>query len=133
MSRVCLDTSAYIEFKRGHPAAVAAIRSAREVGMPVITLGELRTGFALGARAARNERELATFLAQPVVRVLDVDEDASRLYAEIVADLKRRGTPAPTNDIWIASLAVREGLSVLTYDSHFELFRRVGVQLLSRE
>jgi tRNA(fMet)-specific endonuclease VapC len=132
MSRLCLDTSAYSQFKRGHPPAVEAIRSAREVGMPVITLGELRTGFILGAHASRNEQELATFLAQPVVRVLEVDDDASRVYADLVADLKRRGTPVPTNDIWIAALAVREGLSVLTYDVHFELFRRAGVQLLSQ-
>jgi hypothetical protein len=33
----------------------------------------------------------------------------------------------------IAALAVREGASVLTYDRHFELFRRVGVQLLTAE
>ena len=51
MTRVCLDTSAYSRFKPGDMEAVDALRSARFVGIPVIVLGELRTGFRPGRRA----------------------------------------------------------------------------------
>ena len=65
MSRLLLDTSAYAAFFRGHPTAVAAVREASELALSPIVLGELRSGFLKGSRRARNERELAEFLASP--------------------------------------------------------------------
>lgn len=130
MSRLCMDTSAYTHFKHGDDAAVAAVGSASWIGVPVVVLGELRTGFLLGRRPDDNERELLRFLAEPVVHVLDVDDSASRHYADIVLSLRRRGAPIPTNDVWIASLAVREGATVLTYDAHFRGIERVGARVL---
>lgn len=130
MSRLCLDTSAYSHFRRDHPEAVRLIRSATEVLMPVITLGELRTGFRLGDRPAPNEARLSAFLSESVVRIVDVDDAASILYAELGADLRRRGVPVPSNDLWIASLALREGATVLTFDDHFRGMARVGVLIL---
>ena len=130
MTKICLDTSAYSHFMRGAPPAIEAIRSARVVGVPAVVLGELRVGFLLGARASQNERELQRFLAHPTVRVLDVDEEAASMYAEIILALRQAGTPVPTNDVWIAALAAREGARVLTYDGHFEKIQRVGSQIL---
>lgn len=130
MNRVCLDTSAYTHFQRGDVGAVSVINGARDVGVPVVVLGELRTGFRLGARAQRNELELQRFLSHPVVRILDVDDEAASRYADLVVDLRRAGTPLPTNDIWIAALALREGATVVTYDGHFESIRRVGSLIL---
>jgi tRNA(fMet)-specific endonuclease VapC len=130
MTRVCLDTSAYSHFRRGSPEAVAALTRARSVLVPAVVLGELRSGFLLGSRPDDNERELAEFLAHPVVRILDVDDEAATLYAEIFADLRRAGTPLPTNDLWVAALAVREGATVLTYDGHFQSIARVGCKVL---
>jgi tRNA(fMet)-specific endonuclease VapC len=131
MSTYCLDTSAYSNFRRGHDELVSVIDRADWIGIPTVTMGELRTGFLLGARRERNELELDEFLANPVVEVLEVDAEASRHYAEIVADLRRAGTPLPTNDIWIAATAARHGASVLTCDEHFERIARVGTALFS--
>lgn len=133
MSRLCLDTSAYSHFKRGERSAVEAVSTARWVGVPSVVLGELRTGFRLGAKREENERDLRGFLADPIVHVLDVDDAASNHYADIVVSLRRKGTPVPTNDIWIASVAAREGAIVLTYDLHFEAIDRVGSIVLARE
>jgi tRNA(fMet)-specific endonuclease VapC len=129
VSRLSLDTSAYSQFKRGDEAVVVLIDSAEWIGM-TIALGELRTGFRLGKQTARNDRELDAFLANPVVHVLDVDEDASRIYAEIIVALRSAGTPLPTNDIWIAAVAAREGAAVVTYDAHFRRIGRVGSHIL---
>ncbi|MBN1611224.1 MAG: type II toxin-antitoxin system VapC family toxin [Polyangiaceae bacterium] len=133
MTALCLDTSAYSHFKRGDEPAVEAIAWTRRIAVPVVVLGELRAGFAAGKRSSINERELRAFLSNPVVEVLDVDEPASAIYAEIVQQLKRAGTPLPSNDIWIAALAAREGLPVLTYDAHFQAIPRVGVRLLEEQ
>jgi tRNA(fMet)-specific endonuclease VapC len=129
---VCLDTSAYSHFKRGDPFAVEAISHARRIAVPAVVLGELRAGFAAGKRAATNERELLLFLDNALVEVLDVDEPASVIYAEIVQQLRVAGTPMPSNDVWIAALAAREGLPVLTYDAQFGAIQRIGVRLLQR-
>lgn len=126
MSSYCLDTSAYSHFRRGHEQLVELLDRAEWVGVSTVALGELRTGFILGRHRGRNEQELEEFLANPVVEVVPVDGEASRHYAEIVADLRRAGTPVPTNDIWIAATAARSGAAVLTCDSHFNEIARVG-------
>jgi tRNA(fMet)-specific endonuclease VapC len=131
MNKLCIDTSAYSRFKQGEPQVVDIVGAARLVLIPAIVLGELRTGFLLGDRSDRNEKELREFLSVPAVRVLDVDDEASRIYAEIMVDLRRAGTPLPTNDIWISALAIREGATVITYDSHFKSIVRVGSVLLT--
>lgn len=130
MSRFCLDTSAYSHFKRGEPKVVSLIDSADWLGMPSIVLGELWIGFLLGHHLDRNEAELGDFLANPVVELVPVDEEVARFYAEIVVDLRRKGTPVPTNDVWIAAVAARAGATVLTYDSHFTAISRIGSLVL---
>jgi len=130
MTRICLDTSAYSQFQRGSPEAVQAITGARSVLVPAVALGEIRAGFLLGSHADRNERALAEFLAHPAVRILDVDDETATVWADLFADLRRAGTPVPTNDLWIAASAVREGATVLTYDDHFRSIARVGCRVL---
>lgn len=132
MSRYCLDTSAYSHFQRGDGRVIEILDRAEWLGVPATTLGELRTGFLLGSRSAENETTLRRFLANPVVEELPADGDVSLYYAEIVVDLRRAGTPVPTNDIWIAATAVRFGALVLTYDGHFRRIGRVGSLVLDR-
>ncbi|MBN1566221.1 MAG: type II toxin-antitoxin system VapC family toxin [Acidobacteria bacterium] len=131
MNRICLDTSAYSHFRRGDSSVVEMIGRARWVGIPSVVLGELRTGFLLGRQAAKNEDELRQFLHHPLVEVLDVDDDAARIYADIMVALRKAGTPVPTNDIWVAAVSARDGATVLTYDEHFRLIHRVGSTILS--
>ncbi len=130
MSRYCLDTSAYSQFKRGEPEVTGLVDGAEWVGIPSIVIGELYVGFLAGARRARNEEELAEFLANPVVDEIPVDREVARIYAEIVTALRRAGTPLPTNDIWIAATSARVGSPILTFDEHFEAVGRVGTVLL---
>ena len=62
--------------------------------------------------------------------VLSITEDVARIYGEIFVDLRRRGRPLPTNDIWIAATAARMGATVLTFDDHFREIVRVGSLVL---
>ena len=133
MSRYCLDTSAYSQFKRGHKQVVELIDQAEWIGLPAIALGELRVGFLLGRRRDANEAELREFVANPAVRTLDVDAEVGRHYAEIVVDLRRAGRPIPTNDVWIAATAARHGATILSADVHFEAVTRVGSLIVPEE
>jgi tRNA(fMet)-specific endonuclease VapC len=120
LSTIALDTNVYSAFLRGMPAAVSALQSAREIHLPLIVLGELLSGFAAGARSAKNREDLARFMASPRVSILLPDERTARHYAEIFAALRAAGTPIPTNDLWIAALARQHRIALLTYDIHFE-------------
>ncbi len=130
LSRFCLDTSAYSNFKRGAGQVTSIIDAAEWLGLPAIVIGELWTGFLLGRRREQNEAELREFLASPVVEELVVDGEVGRVYAEIVVDLRAAGKPVPTNDIWIAALAARFGATVLTHDDRYHAISRVGSLVL---
>ncbi len=129
--RFCLDTSAYSQFKRGEPQVADLLDRAEWVGVPVIVLGELAVGFRQGRRRAVNEQELEQFLANAAVDVLALGEDIAPIYADIVSDLRRAGTPLPANDIWIAAIAARHGAPVLTFDAHFRSIGRIGSTVLT--
>ena len=131
MSRICLDTSAYSHFRRGEPRVVEHLDRAEWVGVSSIVVGELRAGFQLGSRTDDNAGELDEFLSHPFVETLLVDTAVAQIYGEIFADLRSRGRPLPTNDIWIAATAARAGATVLTFDKHFESIARVGSIVLS--
>ena len=120
MSRYCLDTSAYSNFKRGDPQVVQLFDRADWLGIPSIALGELWIGFLLGGRQEKNRTELAEFLSWPQVEEIYIDQEISRIYAQMAVSLRRAGTPIPTNDIWIAAAGVRAGAPVVTYDDHFK-------------
>lgn len=133
VDRLCLDTSAYSHFRRGHDTVVELVDGARWIGVPAIVLGELRAGFALGERRDWNEERLTSFLSNPSVEVLVVDGEVSQHYADIVRELRTSGTPRPTNDVWIAATAAASGSIVLTYDRDFESIARVGSVVLRAE
>lgn len=119
MSAVALDTNVYSGFMRGEQAAVEHLRTAEEIRLPLIVLGELLAGFGAGSWAAKNREELARFMASSRVSVLNPDERTARHYAEIFVALRAAGKPIPTNDLWIAALARQHRLALLTFDAHF--------------
>lgn len=130
MRRFCLDTSAYSHFHKGHEGTARQLDAAEWIGVPAVTLGELRAGFLLGSYSQENEAQLVEFLANPVVDVLSTDTSVSLHYAEIYVDLRRAGTPLPLNDIWIAACAARYGATVLTFDRHFERIGQISAMVL---
>lgn len=125
--RICLDTSAYSAFKRGHEGVVEAIRRAEQIVLPATVLGELLAGFRMGDREAKNRRELERFLDAPRVRVAPVDAESAQRYAEIVEFLRSAGRPIPTNDAWIAACAMQWGLRMVTTDAHFASLPQVSM------
>ncbi|MEI6874567.1 MAG: type II toxin-antitoxin system VapC family toxin [Spirochaetota bacterium] len=119
MTPLALDTNAYSAFKRGHEAVVDAIARSELVLLPLPVFAELRIGFRGGSQEARNLRELEQFLASPRVRLCTLGEHTGILFAEIFGRLRRKGTPIPLNDIWIASCAMEHGAILLSADAHF--------------
>lgn len=118
--KICLDTNAYTEFKRGSSALTKLIETVDEIFIPAAVLGELFSGFYLGNKTQDNVAELNEFLDLPGVTVVDANRDIANRYGLLVRDLSKKGTPIPTNDIWIAASAFETGSHLVSYDRHFE-------------
>jgi len=118
--QLCLDTNRYVDADRGIAEAVDRLRTASKIFMPFIVVAELRAGFAGGSRKAENERRLARFLRSTRVTLLLADELTTHYYAELFVHLRQQGTPIPTNDIWIAALAMQHHLTLFARDAHFD-------------
>jgi predicted nucleic acid-binding protein len=114
-----LDTNAYTAFKRGHPQTVEILRHVKTIGMSSVVLGELQAGFAAGKKEAENQQELNQFLANSRIVLLTIDDTTAKYYASIYKLLRNKGTPIPTNDMWIAATALQYGFALFTYDKHF--------------
>lgn len=118
--RIAIDTNRYVDFARGVPEAVEWFRGADEILVPFVVLGELRAGFAGGSQGGQNEASLTRFLDSPRVELLFADEETTNHYARLFYQLRRQGTPIPTNDLWIAALAVQHQLTLFARDAHFD-------------
>jgi len=127
--RILLDTSAYIAFLKGHPEIKQTIQKADEINLNPVVVGELLAGFMKGRRAAQNREILQEFMGSPRVRLMAIDEETSERYAAIFNYLREKGTPIPTNDLWIAATAMQFGLRVVTTDRHFQQVPQVMAEI----
>jgi predicted nucleic acid-binding protein len=120
MKKILIDTNTYAAFKKNEADAVKAFRIAEYIGINIVVLGELFSGFKGGNKEAKNKAELEQFLDSPRVNVIQMDEETAEFYARVYWDLKRKRKPVPTNDLWVAASAMRHGLALFTYDEHFD-------------
>lgn len=114
-----LDTNALSAAADDDPALIPILARAEQIAIPVIVLGEYRHGIAQSRNRTIYESWLTGLLHDCMV--LDINEPTTHCYAEITLELKRKGKPIPTNDIWIASLCRQHSLPLLSRDHHFDL------------
>jgi tRNA(fMet)-specific endonuclease VapC len=107
------DTCSYI-MKRSHPLVLKRLRSVSvdDVCMSIVTKAELLYGVEVSPRRAQDAAALAAFL--PYAEALALDEDSALHYADIRADLKRRGAMIGANDLFIAAHARAFGATLVT-------------------
>ncbi|HXK60419.1 MAG TPA: type II toxin-antitoxin system VapC family toxin [Acidobacteriota bacterium] len=119
--KILLDTNAYAALMRGETRTADRVRRAARIFLSAIVAGELVFGFRNGSRFEKNMRDLETFLENAYVEFLPVSLITADRFGRIAASLRRKGTPLPTNDIWIAAHAMESGAELLSFDRHFEL------------
>ncbi|MFQ5740908.1 MAG: type II toxin-antitoxin system VapC family toxin [Acidobacteriota bacterium] len=107
--RFLLETSAYSAFKQNHDNVVSLIRRCEEILFSTVIVGELLAGFRWGGRLEANLQKLREFLNHPWVSLLPVTFTTADRYGRIYGDLRRKGTPIPSNDIWVACSRHRDG------------------------
>jgi tRNA(fMet)-specific endonuclease VapC len=117
--KVLLDTNAYSALMRGDTSVADRVRKSEEVLMSAVVAGELLFGFRNGSRYVSNVKELETFLQNPYVAFLPVSWSTADRFRRVAMQLKQKGTPIPTNDIWIAAHAMETGADLISFDEHF--------------
>ena len=118
--RVALDTNRYVDLCKGAADTVEVLETADAVILPFVVLAELRAGFLLGRRQVENERVLNRLLLKDGVEVLFADDQTTHHYASVYRQLRKQGTPIPTNDIWLAALVLQHNLALHARDRHFD-------------
>ena len=113
-----LDTNALSALADGSAALEAAAQGVETFAVPVIVLGEFRFGVLRSRHRGRYESWLARLL--DASRTLVVDAETAIRYAAVRDALREKGRPIPSNDTWIAALALQHGLPVLSRDAHFD-------------
>ncbi len=118
--KLLLDTNAYVALRNGNSEVIGIVREAESLVLSVVVVGELLFGFRHGSRFRHNAASLEDFIDQPQVSLKDVTYSTANHFGVISASLRKRGTPIPTNDVWIASHVLETGSELLTFDKHFE-------------
>ena len=96
-----------------------------EIGMSIVTATELAYGVSKSG-SARNRAALETFLLP--LEVAPLDEQVLWRYADLRADLERRGQPIGGFDTQIAAHALTLGATLVTNNTR-EFERVAGLKL----
>jgi tRNA(fMet)-specific endonuclease VapC len=113
-----LDTNVIIALLKPDETVKVKIDQMPDCFVCSIVVGELHFGAQnstqVQSNVARIERALQEFPS------LVCDEDTARVYGLVKKQLRDLGRPTPENDIWIAATSIQHGLTLVTFDHHFD-------------
>ncbi len=117
MSRGLADTSVFIARETARP--FEADRLPEEIGVSVITIGELRAGVLAADDADTRVRRLATLTEALSLDPIPIDNRVAESWAGLRLLLRDTHQRMPVNDSWIAATAMALGVPVVTQDSDY--------------
>ena len=118
--------------RRGHDDVLDIVSESSRILIPMTVFGELYAGFRLGQRFEDNRARFDEFLGEEGVELTPVDRSIAERYGQLFAQLRRAGTPLPTNDIWIAACAGAKGARLVTYDTDYLMIPDLELSLFRR-
>lgn len=113
-----LDTNGLSALAEGESTLEIVLRKAAQIAIPVIVLGEYRYGISHSRYRVRYEDWLDEYLAS--FPILNIGEGTTIPYTAVRSELKKAGTPIPSNNVWIAALCRQHSLPLLSRDRHFD-------------
>ena len=117
MSRGIADTTLFIARESGRALDEDALPD--ELGVSVITIGELRAGVLAAADLETRDRRLATLTAALALEPTPVDGPIADAWAKLRIALRDTGQRMPVNESWIAATALALNVSVVTQDDDY--------------
>lgn len=117
-SKFLLDTNIISALLKGDKSIADNIDKAAAVYIPTIVLGELYYGAGYSTQVQKNTSTLKKLSNR--YRILLIDEHTAIEYGELKSFLRKKGSPIPENDIWIAATALSNKLTLVSRDKHFK-------------
>lgn len=114
-SRLLLDTNIITAWLKGETNIAERVEKAASVYIPIVVLGELYYGAAHSTHVQRNIAIVKKLSNR--YKLLLIDEATTIQYGRIKSALRKKGAPIPENDLWIAAIALRYKLTLVTRDS----------------
>jgi tRNA(fMet)-specific endonuclease VapC len=135
-----LDTNHCSRLFQGHPSIINKLKKLEEapIATCVIVRGELIFMGQKSERKAENLHQIHQFLDD--ILVYPIDDETANIYGTLKAAILERFGPKEKaqrrktkttklgfseNDLWIAAIAKRYGLTVVSADSDFERLKEV--------
>lgn len=125
MSRGLVDTSVFIARESGRPLEADSFPD--EIGVSVITIGELRAGVLAAADVEIRDRRLATLTEALVLEAIPIDIGVAESWARLRLLLRDSEQRLPVNDSWIAATALALGVPIVTQDDDYVDIPVLGV------
>lgn len=117
MKKIALDTNIAIEILNKDQATIASVNKFEIFYLPITVCGELLFGAQNSNKNKTNERKFKKFIKS--CKILNSSILIAEEYSAIRIELKKKGTPIPENDIWIAAICKVNNLPLATRDKHF--------------
>ncbi len=120
MSRVIIDTSAWIESFR--PKGAAKLKEAVKrliIEEEILLPGIIKVEILRGTRSKKEYERLSELLKGLIY--LPVEDDFWGRLSRFSFDLFREGVTVPLADTYIALLAIENNVPLLHYNMHFDL------------
>jgi len=117
VGRGLVDTSVFIADESGR--SLEAGKVPPELGVSVVTIGELQAGVLAAAETSVRARRLATLHVVSDMELLPIDEHVALQWAEIRVQLADAGRRVNVNDSWIAATAMAHGVPIVTQDADY--------------
>ncbi|HEX2039784.1 MAG TPA: type II toxin-antitoxin system VapC family toxin [Acidimicrobiales bacterium] len=117
MSRGIGDTTLFIARETGRTLDIHALPE--EIGVSVITIGELRAGVLAATDIESRDRRLATLTQALAMQPVSIDDRVADHWAKLRILLRDSGQRMPVNDSWIAATAMSLGVPVVTQDHDY--------------
>lgn len=116
-NNVLLDTNIVSAYLSNDPKIISHVKHYDHIILPSIVVGELYYGAYNSKRIADNIIALKGLVQATLI--LKCDKKTGDFYGRVRYELKKKGRMIPTNDIWIAALALQYKLPLVTRDKHF--------------
>lgn len=124
-----LDTDTLIYFLKGHNKVVEKIAaiSLDEIAITIINHAELLFGAFNSIKKKENLEKIEQFLQN--ITILPFCEQASYLFAEYKASLKKQGAIIADLDLMIASIVMQSNSILVTNNvRHFERIKKLTIE-----